>query len=512
VGLDPDEQVQSVLRMVFDKFDELGTVVALSNYLIDQDIHLGFRDREGSGQGELKWRRPHRSTLSRILHNPIYAGAYSRRRNSRDGIGTTIAAPPSESARVECQILIHDKLPAYITWDRFEANQRRLRDNRPVATSVGASRRGCALLAGLLFCGSCGRRFHVRYRHKDHPYYRCERHLELHCEQTCYGFNAQGLDLLISTLIQKALEPASIALHLQALDDHQRERDRLKDLWKKRLERATYEAKRVERQYQAVEPENRLVARTLEKKWEDALTALRSLEDEYDRFAQAKPLCLSDAERRSIEELSQDIPALWNASETKSEDRKEIVRCLIEKVVAHVRPDSETVGVTVHWHGGVTSEHQARRTVQSYHQLHNATRLKETIIRLRKKGLTAIQIAQQLNQEGFLTRCHKAFESKHVWHLMAVYGLATKRDPVDLAEHEWLVSPLAKHLGISREKLREWIRKGWVHARQTQSKSYWVAWADDDELRRIQKLKDLSHPGVSSLRGFPPELLIPKPR
>jgi len=511
--LDPDEQVQETIKLIFDAFDEIGSVYGLMGYLIRNNIRIGVRSRHGPRQGEVEWRRPCRSTLFRLLYHPVYAGAYAfGRKRSR-----TKSKASGESSRQrtgrpedEWKILLRDRLPAYISWERYLANQERLRKNRSQSASPGIPRDGTALLAGILYCGGCGRRMNVKYRHRGRPYYRCERHLEQASEPACHGLEAAGVDALLADQVQRVLEPAALTLHLQVLKDHQQERQRLEAHWAKRLERARYESDRAERQYQAVEPENRLVARTLERKWEESLVAYRQLQEDYERFTRTQPLQLSEEEQRRILALSRDIPTLWNAEGTSATDRKEIIRCLVDRVVVAVHHPSERVAVTIHWQGGSVSHHDAVRSVASFHQLANADRLRDRVVELRTSGTSASQIAEQLNAEGFSSRRPgRPFTKHQVEHLLELYGLTSKRDVARLDAGEWPIRKLAEKLEVGREKLREWFAKGWVHGRQTPTSKLCIIWADADELKRLRRLRTHSKPGVSA---HPSELITPKKR
>ena len=209
------------------------------------------------------------------------------------------------------------------------------------------------------------------------------------------------VDDLVTQQVLRALEPAALELSCRALEDVQRDRARLDKHWKQRLERARYEAEDAERRYRAVDPENRLVARSLEQRWEETLRAERQVRDDYDRFLREQPPQLSPEERARIAALSSDLPALWHAPGTTHRDRKEIIRHLVEKVVVHVKNDSEYVDVTIHWHGGFTSQHEVVRPVQFYEQLRDFDKLMDRIAALRHEGHTAAQIADCLNREGF---------------------------------------------------------------------------------------------------------------
>jgi hypothetical protein len=257
-----------------------------------------------------------------------------------------------------------------------------------------------------------------------------------------------------------------------------------------------------------VEPENRLVGRTLDQKWEESLRKLHDLEAEWQRFVQTTPAQLSEVERLQITALSQDLPVLWNAEQTTNADRKEIIRCLIEQVVVNVDPNSERADVTIHWHGGFTSQHELLRPVRSYWGMAMGGQLQERITQLHREGRTASQIAAQLNQEGISPpRRLNPFSREQVWQLLSRFGLTKKRDVTQPGPHEWHLAALAARLGMQDLRLRRWARNGWIHARQSSTQGPWILWADSDELQRLGRLK------VSFKRGvcrYPVELTTPK--
>jgi hypothetical protein len=264
------------------------------------------------------------------------------------------------------------------------------------------------------------------------------------------------------------------------------------------LERARYESSRAERQYQAVDPENRLVARTLERRWEEALRDQRRMEDEYDRFLRAQPARLSEAERARILAMSGDIPALWGAPGTTASDRKELVRLLVERVVVHVKSDSEYVDAVIHWRGGFESRHEVVRPVRVYAQLRDRDRLVGRITELRRAGRTAPWIAEDLNREGFRTpRGRGDYTPELVRRLLTRFGLTgEKAGAAQLGSDEWWLSVLAVALQVSETKLREWVVKGWALARKTPGQGRWVIWADAGERKRLLALKARSRRGV----------------
>lgn len=512
VDLDPDEQVRDVIRLVFDKYDEIGSVWGVFHYLVRNNIRLGIRPFHGPNRGNLEWRRPTMVSVRQILVHPMYAGAYAfgRRPHERVRTAAGMRTRPGKWVPMErWKVLKRDCLPAYITWERYLANQERMRQRRWGPSSKGSPRNGPALLAGIIVCGECGRRLKTDYRSNEKAYYRCARHLYVGTEQTCFGFRAAPVDALVAGQVLRALEPAALELSCRALEEVRRDRTRLDRHWRQRLERARYEAEDAERRYRAVDPENRLVARSLERRWEEVLQAERQVRDDYDRFLREQPPQLSPEERARIAALSADLPALWHAPGTTHRDRKEIVRHLVEKVVVHVERDSEYVGVTIHWQGGFTSRHEVVRPVRSYEQLRDLDRLMDRIAALRDEGFTTAQIADALNQEGFSPpKRRRGFFPDLVRQLMVRRGLARPEAHTEkLGPHEWWLPRLAEAIPVTVGKLANWARRGWVRSRRTPEQHLWILWADESELTRLRLLAASSHRGVVK---YPAELTTPK--
>ena len=491
VALDPDEQVRATVQLLFDKFDELGSFSRLFRYLLRNKIRLGTRVHQGPSRGQLEWRPATRSLVGRMLHHPIYAGAYSygRRRVDRKGIASNRAkVRMREMPMSKWMVLQKDRLPAYITWERYLANQQRLLQNRYQPGSVGAPRGGSALLTGILVCGACGRRMQASYRSKSTAYYVCVN--KRFDRSGCLGLASTAIDDLVTRQVLQALKPAAVVLSLKAMESVQRERQRLHRQWEQRLERASYEAQRAERQYQAVEPENRLVARSLEQQWEKTLRSQRDLREEYDRFLTEQRPRLSDEEREKILALSADIPALWHAPETTARDRKEIIRFLTERIVVEVHSQSERAEVTITWRGGQTGRHSIVRTVSRYESLAEYDRMMDRIVQLRREGVTIKELAARLTREGYRTpRTQKGYTPTSVRQLLSRRGLtggAVGRE--QLGSGEWWLPDLAKELGTTYDELREWALRGTARARRVGPGGHWIVWADGRERRRLRKV------------------------
>jgi hypothetical protein len=524
VALDPDEQVRSVTALIFDKFDELGSASKVFRYLADQGIRVGIRPKWGPQCGQLQWRRPCRTTILNMLRNPIYAGAYAYGRGYLDPKKRLSGRPRCVRASADpekWQVLLRDKLPPYITWDRYRANVARLRDNRARWDARGAPRKGPVLLAGLLECGRCGGRLTIHYGSSTgRGYYACHRQAYEPDAPRCPAMPAQILDDLVSQQVLSALAPAALELSLQAREDIERERERMHRLWKQRLERAHYEAERAARQYDAVDPENRLVARTLEQRWEAALERERALQEEHDRFLRESPPQLTATEKELIASLSANIPALWEATTTSAADRKAIARHLIERVVVTRVNESELLDVTIRWAGGYVSQHEVSRRLARFEQLSQFPALRQRLTDMRSAGWSAEQIAAQLNREGFHPpRNRSTFNAANVNAVLRRLGLSglsnhRQTNRALLRAGEWCAPDLARKLKVKLHVIQRWRQRGWIHSRRVPgAPNRWFVWADGEELTRLRRLRDCPIDRSHKFGArFPKELTTPKER
>ena len=497
IQFDPDEQVQQVVRLVFRTFDELGTLGGLVRYLAQHQIQLGVRVREGPGKGELVWRRPNRVTLQMMLKHPLYAGSYvygrrqddpRRKQPERPRTGRVVMTPD------EWLVLLPNHCPSYISPEQYERNQARLAANRACADAMGAVRTGPALLAGLVVCARCGCRLNVHYDDggaRLHTY-ECVERWTHYGEPRCQHLAGPCLDTFVIQQVLAALEPATLELSLTATEHLEQERAELDRLWQHRRERAAYEVERAARQYHAVEPEHRLVARTLERAWEEKLASQQQLEEEYHRFVQRQPRLLSETEREAIRRLATDIPMLWSASTTTAADRKEIIRQVVERVIVDVQGSSERVKVRIEWIGGGHTEGVVIRPIGKLSELSSYPQICHQVQVLTEAGWAAVAIAQALNEAGFLPpRSTTGFRAEMITQLQRQLGMKAPRPRVRYQEgflpDEWWPTELARHLHIPRGTLLHWIRQGVVRARQLDEPLHrWVVWADEAEQERLR--------------------------
>jgi DNA invertase Pin-like site-specific DNA recombinase/DNA-binding transcriptional MerR regulator len=516
-AIDPDEQVQSTVRLIFDQFDRATTLHGLLRHLVYHRVLIPVRARSGPGRGLLEWRRPNRTTLANLLHHPCYAGAYRfghrpidprRKQPGRPTTGRLICRPE------ECLVLIRDRLPAYITWDRFQANQDQLDANRGREDSPGAPRQGASLLSGLLWCGRCGRRMIVLYSGpKNRHAYNCTRGTADYGSPLCQSLSGPALDDLIAGRVLAAVEPAALEASLAAVADVERERADLARHWQLRRERAALEVDRAARQYQACEPENRLVGRELERRWEESLKSRRQVEEEYERWQRTAPSRFSPDDERTIRSLAADLPSVWRAATTTPAERQQIVRLLIEQVSLIIDKASERVDVALHWIGGDVESHVLSRPVRRYDLRADYPQLISRLRALLAEGLSVAAIAERLNEEGFRPpKRVDRFNRGMVQRLLGRLELAHRKPHghlSDLDEDEYRPSGLARRLEIALDTVRRWIRAGWLTSSRD-GEGHHVIWADAAELARLRELHVL--PRTWANKGRLAELATPKPR
>jgi DNA invertase Pin-like site-specific DNA recombinase len=510
VAFDPDEQAQATIRMVFDLFDRFRTVGKVMTYLVEHDIRMPVRLRSGPQKGDLEWRRVNRATLLNLFANPLYAGVYAygvravdKRRQKPGRPGTGRRSPRSG----EADVFLQDRLPAYIDFERYQRNQAQLQSNR--AAWGGAPRSGMALLSGVLVCGRCGLRMQAQYNNNGHTArYVCQAMKASYGDPFCQSLKARPLDDLIARLLLEAMTPAAIDASVALAQNLETERAAIDRHWRQRLERAAFEVERARRQYAAVEPENRLVARTLEHAWETALTDEARLAAEYERLKRTQPHKPSPAELVAVRELTHDLPALWRATSTTQAERQTIVRLLLQRVLVEVVGGSEKVGVECHWHGGVCTTHELTRPVARLASLSTYSALTARAAELRREGLDYAGIAERLNREGWRpAKRRDTFNAPMVHHLLIKSGAETvryRRRPrqLDRRQNEWTIRELAEEIGMPQPTLYAWIEKGRLSCRNPNGhKREKLVFADPETVATLKAIRATLPPW----RRLPPE-------
>jgi DNA invertase Pin-like site-specific DNA recombinase len=493
VALDPDEGVQQIVRLVFAVFERRRSVSGVLRYLVDHDLQLPDRIRTGPNKGDVRWNRPSRATLSDMLRHPAYAGAYVYGRRHHDA-RLRVPGQPHSGRRFRrdpqtWMVLQQGAYPAYIDWGAFERNQEQMAANR--TRYPGIPRGGGALLGGLVACGVCGRRMFTGYNDDGHEArYVCNQMAATFGAPRCQSISARPVDEHVSAVMLSALAPSAIEVSLQVAEDLELERQQLHERWKQRLERAGYETALARRRYEAVDPQNRLVARTLERDWEAALMTEQALRTEHERALARAPERLAEEEKAMVRRLASDIPALWRAPTTTARDRQAIARLMLERVVILVHGESERANLTCHWAGGVVTRHTLIRPVRRFEQLEHFDRLLARIIEMRAQGATAQSIADRLNAEGWRPPKKRTFDAAMIRRLLQRRDPGTKR-PIwsgnvpRIDETEVTLQELADRLGAHRQTVYGWLRRGILKGRLARvgTQRIWLVKSTDTSVR-----------------------------
>jgi DNA invertase Pin-like site-specific DNA recombinase len=479
VTLNPDEEVQERLRLVFAKFQELRSAKAVMRYLRRGNLLLPVRPLHGPAPHDVVWRAADSARVIHILKNPAYAGAYVygrrrpaplRRQPGRERIGTVAVAPEDWS------ICLKDAHPAYVDWDEFMANRRQLTDNvgRYDAGRPGAPRKGSALLQGIVSCGRCARRMCLRYSgpHGDYPVYVCVADHSSEGRPRCQEVRALAVDAEVERLILEALTPDRIALAVAALGEIEEEVRAMERQWSLKRERARYDAERARRQYDAVEPENRLVARSLERVWEERLRRADQIEQEYNAWRREQAVSISDSDCREVLTLGEDLPRLWHAATTTSAERKQIARLVVKEVTLDQKRRRGYVWIRVIWQTGAVSEHWLQRGVQGYAQHADQDHLRQRIAELNGQQKMDGEIAGILNKEALRTAHGPPFSGNMIhflrkrWRIPTVKINGTAANPPQWPDGSYSVQGAAAAIGITPQVIFDWLRRGWLTGKQ----------------------------------------------
>ena len=466
IVLDPDQEVQGAVRSVFELFEKEGTAYAVVRRFSDLGLRFPRRSYGGAWDGKLLWGRLTHSRVLGILANPSYAGTYvfgryqSRKQIAPTGeISTTSRLMPQE----EWRVIIPDHHPGYITWDRFLANRHRMATNRTNREIVGGpAREGLCLLQGMLVCGSCGRRLSVRYTGNGglYPIYECNwQHREALTRHACMSFPAKSLDAAIADRLVAAVTPLTIELALKALTNLEERDQTIGAQWRRRIERARYEADLAERRYEAVDPANRLIAATLEQRWNDAMHRVIELEAELANFERQALRTITADQKQQILQLASDFPRLWTAPTTAARDRKRMLRLLIKDITVVKGPEPKRLRLQIRWQGGATETVELRLAPSRAEAVRYPP---DFVARIRDLAINHDdgEIAAELNRDGLASSTGKPFSASMISWVRFKHRIPGPSCPAGTLS----VAEVREQYGVSHWVVYDWIDKGVITA------------------------------------------------
>jgi len=476
---DSDQQVQGIVQLIFERFATLGSCQKVLRSLRNDQLLLPRRQTHGLDAGLLLWKKPSESAVYQILRNPAYAGAFVYGR-----MGPHPERRPGQWARrvrrrqEEWLVVHHDAYPAYISWEEFVANQARLTDNasRYARRARGAVREGEALLVGLVVCGRCGRQMRVAY--KPHIRYICSRLKSTYAERPCVNLDGPSIEQAVVQAFFAALAPAELDLLDDVLAEQRADRERVVRQCADRVTRATYEVRLARRQYDAVDPENRLVAAELERRWELALRAEVEAKEAAARLAQETPAATLDPTLRAqLQDLGHQLPSLWSSGRLRPSQKKELLRSLIRRIVlTRLAPDS--IEIKVVWVSGAYSELIVHPPVHMAANTSGYSRLVERVLDLAAQGYQDPEIARRLTAEGFRSaHTTDRVPASLVFEIRHAHGqpsLTKRFCTQEKQDGSWTIWGLARTLGVDRNWLYRRIIHGALPAQRDPVHGYYL--------------------------------------
>jgi DNA invertase Pin-like site-specific DNA recombinase len=460
IVLDPDQEVQSAIRMIFQTFERTGSAMQTVRFFRDQGLRLPRRIRGGTNKGDLLWAEPVHSRILQILHNPRYAGAfaYGRTRAGRkaDGKYTAVKVP-----REKWQYLIPNVHPGYISWEQFEANQKRVAENVlafAVTRKFGPVREGPAILQGRVLCGICGERMGVHYWAENGNVvsnYVCQEATVRRGTPMCQSVPGRVVDRAISDLLLELVQPLTLEVALavqQEVEGRLAETDTLR---RQQVERARYEAELARRRYMSVDPGNRLVTDVLEADWNQKLRIHAGAQQDYERYSMQQLRIVDQEARQKIMSITNDFPRIWNDPELPSRDRKRMLRLLIEDVTLL---KAEKITAHVLLRGGGTRTLAIERPVPMAQIRKPKPAVIAEVDRLLDEHCDR-EVAEMLNQQGYRTWQNLPFTRKKIECIRVAHNLKSRF--ARLRERGLLTAKeMSGALRIAETTVHEWARCG----------------------------------------------------
>jgi DNA invertase Pin-like site-specific DNA recombinase len=483
---DPDRRVQDALRLVFAKFSEFQSVRQVHRWLRDEGIELAAKSHDEEGRC-IVWKLPLYNTVHNILTNPVYAGAYAFGRTTSKVIvedGRKRVRRGLRRSRMEWDVLLKDQHEGYITWDEFERNQRVIADNatgKGSAIARGAARRGELILAGLLRCGHCGRKLYVGYG-KSGRYY-CQGAVVNHGTERCISFGGLRADQAVATEVLRVLRPLGIDAAVKALEAQTTEMSAARRQLELALAQARYETAHARRQYDSVDPANRLVAGELERRWNEALEAVHRIESEIAALDAKRPLPLSEKEREHLMQLGADLERTWSHPAASAATRKRILRAALHEIIARI--ENGFIEMVLHWQGG---DHTALKLKMNTVGKHRWTVPEDTLTLVRElaRQIPDKQIARLLNRTGKPTGRGNGWTQVRVCSFRSHYGIAVHRESEWAERGEITLEAAAQTIDVSVMTALRMARLGIIKGRQVCRGAPWAFKATDIAAYRAQ--------------------------
>lgn len=469
IGLDPDAEVQKALQLVFDTFERTGSAMETVRYFLQQGLQFPRRLRVGPNKGELLWALPRHSRILQVLHNPRYAGAFvygrTRTRHMPDGSVKAVKV-----ARADWQFVMPGMHQGYIDWERFESNQRRLAENARAFAGerrAGPPREGPALLQGRVVCGLCGERMGVRY-HPEHgrmvPIYICQETSVRSGGKVCQTVPGKVVDTAVQNLMIELMTPMTLAVTLDVQRELEARTIETDALRRKHVERLRYDAELARRRYMKVDPDNRLVADSLESEWNVKLRLHAEAAEEYDRRRNEQVETLNAETRRRILNLAEQLPQIWSDERVGIRERKQIIRLLIEDVTLI---KAEKITAHVRLSGGAPRTLVLERPLPIAQIRKFKPELVAEVDRLLDYRCDR-EIAEILNQNGWRTWEAKPFNLKKVAWIRCAYKLSSRHDR--LRRRGMLTTrEVAAKFGVSKTAVYKWGQEGLIKKCYTDS-------------------------------------------
>jgi DNA invertase Pin-like site-specific DNA recombinase len=460
--LDPEAEVQAALRLVFETFKRTGSALQTVRLFHEQGLRFPRRIRQGLNKGELHWVKAAHARILQVLHNPRYAGAfvYGRVRTRRlpDGKQRTMKVP-----RAEWQFVIPDVHAGYISWEQFEANQKRLADNAlgfGGARKAGPPREGPALLQGRVLCGICGERMGVHYNlvyHQVAPTYVCQEASVRRAEKVCQRVPGAVVDRAISDLLLELMQPLTLEVAMAVQQEVEARITETDTLRRKHVERAQYEAELARRRYLKVDPDHRLVADSLEAEWNHNLRSLAEAQAQYEEQTQKQRLLMDSQTREQLLSLAADFPRIWNDPSVEPRERKRILRLLVEDVTLI---NGERIQVHVRLRGGATRSLTLAKPLPIAQIRKTKPEVVAEIDGLLEQYCDR-EVADILNRPGRRTWQNEPFNLKKVAHIREAFKLKSRYSRLR-ARGLLTAKEMSVEQGVSITTINAWGREGWL--------------------------------------------------